>query len=78
MKDWNRSRTIIINGISLIIALATLFAGANLGLPPEVAHIAGIVLAVTNIVNIWLRSITTEPVRMPGQTRKESRYVRHG
>jgi hypothetical protein len=67
MKDWNHSRTVIINGLSLIIALATLLSGDALGLPPEVAHYAALVLAITNVVNLWLRSQTDSALRLPGQ-----------
>lgn len=74
MKDWNKSRTIILNGlsglVSLIIMLATLFAGPEvqaLGISPEIARIAAIVLLVTNVVNVWLRTLTSEPLRLPGQ-----------
>jgi hypothetical protein len=67
MKDWNHSRTVIINGLSLVIALATLLSGDALGLPPEVAHYAALVLAITNVVNLWLRSQTDSAIRLPGQ-----------
>jgi hypothetical protein len=69
IKDWTASKTLIINSISLVIALATLFAGPGLGLDPQVAHIAGIVLAVANVTNLWLRSMTTTAVRLPGQSK---------
>lgn len=74
MKDWNESRTIILNGLSavlsLVIMLATLFAGsevAALGISPDVARVAAIVLLVANVVNLWLRALTTTAVRLPGQ-----------
>jgi hypothetical protein len=73
-KDWTRSKTILINGasavITLIVMLATLFAGpevAQFGISPEIARDAAIVLLVANVVNLWLRSVTTQPVRLPGQ-----------
>ena len=76
MKDWNESRTLILNGVSaalsLVILLATLFAGpevAALGIPPEVARWAAIVLLIANVVNAWLRAQTTEAVRLPGRSR---------
>ena len=67
MKDWNQSRTIIANGLGLIIALATLISSNTLDLPPEAARYAGITLAIASVVNIWLRSLTSEPIRLPGQ-----------
>lgn len=50
------SKTIVLNALSLIVALATLFTGVDFGLPPEVAHYAAIALAVANVVNLWLRT----------------------
>lgn len=67
MKDWNQSRTVIANGLGLIIALAALLSGDTLGLPPEVARYAALVLAISNVVNLWLRAQTSEPIRLPGQ-----------
>lgn len=61
-KAWNQSRTIIANGVSLVIALATFFAGPELGLDPQVARWAGIVLGVANVVNMWLRTMTVQPI----------------
>jgi hypothetical protein len=70
IKDWTASKTIIVNFISLVVALATLFAGPGLGLDPQIAHWAGIVLAVANVTNLWLRSMTTTAVRLPGQSKR--------
>lgn len=68
MKDWNQSKTVIANGLALIISLATLLSGDTLGLPPEVARYASITLAIASVVNLWLRSLTSEPIRLPGQS----------
>lgn len=59
MKPWYQSRTIWVNVLSLIIALAALFAGDTLGLPPDVVKYATIVLAVANVV---LRTVTSEAI----------------
>ena len=74
-KNWTQSRTLIINGssalITLIVMLATLFAGPEvqaLGISPDVARIAALVLLVANVVNLWLRSVTTTAVRLPDQS----------
>ena len=61
-KAWQQSRTILANGLSLIIALATLFAGPELGLDPTIARVAGITLAAANVVNMWLRTLTAQPI----------------
>lgn len=72
VKDWNESRTIILNGlsllISLVLAIAPVFASDALGVSPETVRIAGIVLAVANAINLWLRAVTTQPVRLPGES----------
>lgn len=68
-KSWQRSRTIILNGavslLSLLTALATLFAGpevAALGVSPEIARYASIALLVLSVVNMWLRTLTNQPI----------------
>lgn len=61
-KPWYYSKTIWINVLSLVAALAAYFAGPGLGLPDEVAHVAGIVLGAANIVNLWLRTATNQPI----------------
>lgn len=61
-KPWYLSKTLWVNGVSLIVALATFFAADSLGLPSEVTKWATIVLGVANVVNLWLRSISTRPV----------------
>lgn len=70
MKDWTESKTVIINtvlaALSLIMVLAQLVAGpeiAQLGIDPEVARWAGIVLLLANGINIWLRTQTGQPLR---------------
>lgn len=69
VKPWSQSRTLILNGvvslISLLTALATLFAGpemAALGVPPEIARYASIALLVLSVINMWLRTLTSQPV----------------
>jgi hypothetical protein len=68
-KPWSQSRTIILNGVvslvSLLTALATLFAGpevAALGVPPDIARYASILLLVLSVVNMWLRALTNQPI----------------
>lgn len=64
-KPAIQSKTIIINVLSLIIALATALISpdlAALGIPPEAARVAGVVLALANVVNLWLRTQTSEPL----------------
>lgn len=76
-----QSKTIIINGLLLVAALATLFSGADLGLPPEVAHYASIALAVANVVNLWLRTITTSAIAgtpAAKDARRKRALGRHG
>lgn len=72
MKRFRDSRTMVLNTVSavvaVVIAVATVFAGpemAALGIPPDVARIASIVLLTANAVNIGLRGVTTEPVKAP-------------
>lgn len=76
------SKTIVLNALSLIVALATLLSGADLGLPPEVAHYAAIALAVANVVNLWLRTVTFEPITGTEAAKRRARQFseadRHG
>jgi hypothetical protein len=62
-KPWYLSKTIWLNALSLVMALAAYFAGPGLGLPDEVAHAAGVVLGAANIVNLWLRTATNQPIQ---------------
>ncbi len=62
-KPWYYSKTIWTNTVSLVMALAAYFAGPELGLPPEVAHAAGVVLGAANVVNLWLRTATNQPIQ---------------
>jgi hypothetical protein len=77
-KDWNQSKTIIINSVLFVLGLVTLLATLiaspemhMLGISPEIARYASITLLIVNVVNLYLRGQTTMPVRMPGQKRPE-------
>lgn len=60
-KPWYGSRTILLNAIGGIAALAAIF---GLELPPEAqAQLATLIMLATNLANIALRFITTKPIR---------------
>lgn len=68
-KDWTKSRTILVNGalnlVSLVSLLASLLAGpdmAALGIAPDVARGAAIAGLIAATLNLWLRTLTSQPL----------------
>ena len=57
MKKWYKSRTIIVNAISLLIMIVGTIAGW-----PELREYAPQLLMVMNVLNLSLRAITYEGV----------------
>ncbi len=59
-KPWYLSRTLWFNLLALIVAVATAFGFADFEPSPLIDHIAVLIVA---LVNLWLRTKTSEPVR---------------
>jgi len=72
MKDWYKSRTLWLNLISIAVLIA-----AELAKFPNLAQYAPYLLLAVNVGNIVLRTITTEPLRLPGQDPGAARARRH-
>jgi len=71
MKNWYESKTLWINGLLFVAALATLIANwiGELTAVPDSAAWWGLVQSVVNLV---LRTITTQPVQLI--QKKRSRF----
>ena len=62
MKDWYKSRTLWFNVISILLVIV-----AELAQLPDLAAYAPYFAAAVTIGNVILRTLTTQPLRLPGQ-----------
>jgi hypothetical protein len=63
-KFWLKSKTVIINGLSLLLLVIPSLTGflTDLAVIPELAPAAGTILGIVNVLNIILRFTTKVPV----------------
>lgn len=62
-KAWYESKTVVFNGLAIVVAVAMLLGFADHPAPEAAGQVTGAIVAVVAAVNTVLRLVTSEPVR---------------